>query len=108
MPGMRIGMENLVIVRGGGDLATGTIYKLRQCGFPVLVLETGCPSAIRRNVAFSEAVYQGSQSVEGMTCLLAKTPAEAEKLLAAGKLPVLVDPQGLCISAMKPLRYSGV
>ena len=96
-------MKNLIIVRGGGDLATGTIYKLRQCGFPVLVLETGCPSAIRRNVAFSEAVYQGSQSVEGMTCQLVKTPAEAERLLSAGKLPVLVDPQGLCISSMKPL-----
>lgn len=103
MPGISDCMENLIIVRGGGDLATGTIYKLRQCGFPVLVLETGSPSAIRRNAAFSEAVYQGSQSVEGMTCLLAKTLAEAEKLLAAGRLPMLVDPEGTCISSMKPL-----
>ena len=31
-------MENLIIVRGGGDLATGTIYKLKKCGFPVLIL----------------------------------------------------------------------
>ena len=46
-------MENLVIVRGGGDIATGTIYKLYQCGFRVLVLEIANPSAIRRNVAFS-------------------------------------------------------
>ena len=45
-------MKDLIVVRGGGDLATGTIYKLRKCGFPVLVLETGAPSAIRRNVAF--------------------------------------------------------
>ena len=45
-------MENLVIVRGGGDIATGTIYKLYQCGFKVLVLEMENPSAIRRNVAF--------------------------------------------------------
>ena len=51
-------MENLIVVRGGGDLATGTIYKLSQCGFPVLILETRTPSAIRRNVCFSEAVYQ--------------------------------------------------
>ena len=60
-------LENLIIVRGGGDLATGTIYKLYQCGFPVLVLETKNPSAIRRNVAFSEAVYQGMQTVEGLS-----------------------------------------
>ena len=59
--------ENLIIVRGGGDLATGTIYKLHQCGFDLLVLEAENPSAIRRNVAFSEAVYQGSQTVEGVT-----------------------------------------
>ena len=40
-------LEKLIIVRGGGDLATGTIYKLHQCGFPVLALETANPSAIR-------------------------------------------------------------
>ena len=44
-------MEHLVIVRGGGDIATGTIYKLVQCGFRVLVLETETPSAIRRNAS---------------------------------------------------------
>ena len=97
------GIENLVIVRGGGDLATGTIYKLHQCGFPVLVLETVTPSAIRRNVAFSEAVYQGTQTVEGLTCTLAKSAAEAEKLLKAGKLTMLVDPAGACVDIFSPL-----
>ena len=57
-------MKDLIIVRGGGDLATGTIYKLYKCGFPILILEAQKPSAIRRNVAFSEAVYQGMQTVE--------------------------------------------
>ena len=66
-------MENLIIVRGGGDLATGTIYKLKKSGFPVLILEVPYPSAIRRNVAFCEAVYQGSQTVEDMTCYLAES-----------------------------------
>ena len=71
-------MKNLIIVRGGGDLATGTIYKLYKCGFPVLVLEVSMPSAIRRNVAFSEAVYEGTQKVEDVTCYLAHSPEEAE------------------------------
>ena len=31
-------MKNLIIVRGGGDLATGSIYKLKKSGFPVLIL----------------------------------------------------------------------
>ena len=97
------GIENLIIVRGGGDLATGTIYKLCQCGFPVLVLETATPSAIRRNVAFSEAVYQGTQTVEGTTCTLASSLSEAEERLKMGKLTMLVDPAGTCIDFFRPL-----
>ena len=96
-------MKDLVIVRGGGDLATGTIYKLKKCGFPVLILETAQPSAIRRNVAFSEAVYQGTQTVEDMTCFLAASPAHAEQLLSEGKLAVLVDPEGAIIPRLKPM-----
>ena len=96
-------MKNLIIVRGGGDLATGTIYKLYKCGFPVLVLEVPRPSAIRRNAAFSEAVYEGVQTVENVTCYLANSIGEAEKLLAEGKLAMLVDPKGEAIARLQPL-----
>jgi xanthine dehydrogenase accessory factor len=96
-------MNNLIVVRGGGDLATGTIYKLKKCGFPVLILETEHPSAIRRNVAFCEAVYQGKQTVEDMTCYLAQSLEQAQQLLAEGKLAVLVDPDGASIPALNPL-----
>ena len=96
-------MENLIIVRGGGDIASGTIYKLHKCGFPVLVLETDAPSAIRRNVAFSEAVYEGIQQVEDVQCILVHTPEEALSLLAEGKLAMLVDDAGTCIPQLKPL-----
>ena len=96
-------MKDLVIVRGGGDLATGTIYKLKKCGFPVLILETEAPSAIRRNVSFCEAVYQGMQTVEDMRCCLAKNLFEAKQLLANGELTILVDPSGEAIAKLKPL-----
>ena len=96
-------MKDLVIVRGGGDLATGTIYKLKKCGFPVLILEVANPSAIRRNVAFCEAVYQGTQTVENMTCHLAESLDQAEEFLREGKLTVLVDPMGEAVLKMKPL-----
>ena len=52
-------MRGVVVVRGGGDLATGTILRLYQCGVRVLVLECAQPTAIRRAVAFCEAVYDG-------------------------------------------------
>ena len=96
-------MKNLVIVRGGGDLATGTIYKLKKSGFPVLILEVANPSAIRRNVAFCEAVYQGSQTVEDMTCYRAESRQQALQMLEEGKLVVLVDPLGESIPALQPL-----
>ncbi|MDO4460482.1 MAG: selenium-dependent molybdenum cofactor biosynthesis protein YqeB [Clostridia bacterium] len=96
-------MKNLIIVRGGGDLATGTIYKLKKCGFPVLVLEVENPSAIRRNVAFSEAVYQDEQTVEDMSCYLAHNIEEAETMLSEGKLTLLADPKAEAIEKLKPL-----
>lgn len=95
-------MKDLIIVRGGGDLATGTIYKLKKSGFPVLILEVANPSAIRRNVAFCEAVYQGSQTVENMTCYLAGSLLQAKQFLSEGKLTVLVDPTGESIQELKP------
>ena len=96
-------MNNLIIVRGGGDLATGTVYKLKKCGFPVLILESENPSAIRRNVSFCEAVCQGSQTVEDMTCCRAESPEQAEAFLCEGKLVVLVDPAGESIPKLKPM-----
>ena len=96
-------MKDLIIVRGGGDLATGTIYKLKKSGFPVLILEVKNPSAIRRNVAFSEAIYQGQQTVEDMTCFRADSLQQAENFLQEDKLPILVDPKGEAIAKLKPV-----
>ena len=96
-------MKDLIIVRGGGDLATGTIYKLKKSGFPVLILEIENPSAIRRNVAFSEAVYQGAQTVEDITCYLANSLEQAEEYLQEDKLTMLVDPSGEAIRKLEPM-----
>ena len=91
-----------IVVRGGGDIATGVIYELVSAGYPVVVLETARPSAIRRNVAFSEAVYEGRWQVEGMTAYLADSPGEAMERAAAGAPAVLVDPEGETIPVLKP------
>ena len=96
-------MKELIIVRGGGDIATGTIYKLYKCGFQVLVLEIENPSAIRRHVAFSEAVYQGEQKVEDVTCKLVHSIEEAKAELEKGELVMLVDPKGESIAQLKPM-----
>ena len=56
--------NELVIVRGAGDLATGVVYSLYKAHFKVIILETQHPSAIRRKVALSEAVYDGKTKVD--------------------------------------------
>ena len=95
-------MDNLVVVRGGGDIATGTIYKLARCGFHILVLEIEHPSAIRRNVAYSEAVYDGQKEVEGIECVLIHSLDELESVFKENKIAMMVDPQGTSIDVLKP------
>lgn len=90
-----------VVVRGAGDLASGVIVKLYHSGFDVVALECERPTSIRRTVSFSEAVYQKEVSVEGVTACLADEQT-AEKILAEGKVPVLVDPKGKWIRKWRP------
>ena len=92
----------LVVVRGGGDLATGCIHRLWSAGFKVLVLECAAPAAIRRQVSVCEAVYEGSNVFEGMTAVLINNVQEAEAIWQAGNVPVLVDETGTCIAELKP------
>jgi xanthine dehydrogenase accessory factor len=92
----------LIIVRGGGDIATGTIHRLWSAGFRVLVLEVKHPSAIRRQVAVSEAVYAGTAKVEGMRAVRIEWAEQAEQIIRAGDVPVLVDPHGESIGTLQP------
>lgn len=94
--------EQFIIVRGGGDIATGTIHKLNRCGYPVLVLETGFPSAIRRQVAFSEAVYDGSSEVEGVLCIKARDYEESKEIMARGDVAMLIDPEAKILEHVRP------
>ena len=68
----------LIICRGAGDLATGIIHRLHRAGYRVIALETDYPAAIRRQVSFCEAVYDGSAAVEGVTARLVPALTDAE------------------------------
>lgn len=94
--------DKLVIVRGGGDLATGTIQALHRAGFAVLVLEVGDPSAIRRSVALCEAVYDGVCTVEDVTCRRCHGSQAMDKAWQAGEVPLIVDPKGYAIAELRP------
>lgn len=95
--------KNLVMVRGGGDIATGTIYKLFQCGFPLLVLEISNPSCIRRTISFCEAVFDHKVIVEGVSARKVSSMKEAYDVYKEGEIPVMIDPKGDMIKKSRPL-----
>lgn len=93
----------LVLIRGGGDMATGIALRLFRAGFQIVMTELAQPTAIRRTVCFSEAVRLGETQVEGITARLAKTPRQAEELTKQGGIALLVDEEGTCLSHLHPM-----
>ena len=83
--------DSLILIRGGGDLATGTIHRLWSAGLRVLVLETNHPAAIRRQVSVCEAVYDGETTVEGMRAVRVDALDDAELSGTVQKIAPLGD-----------------
>ncbi|MEI0608394.1 selenium-dependent molybdenum cofactor biosynthesis protein YqeB [Brachyspira pilosicoli] len=97
--------NELVIVRGAGDLATGVVYSLYKAHFKVIILETQHPSAIRRKVALSEAVYDGKTKVEDIEAVLVKNYEEALNIIANKdykEIPIFIDPNCEILNHIKP------
>ena len=105
-------LDSLVVLRGGGDLGTGVAHRLVRAGYRVVVLETSAPRAVRRRVAFAEAVLSGETTVEGVTAR--RVPAaDVASAWADGRgggdagarapwVPVVVDPSGDCLDDLAP------
>jgi xanthine dehydrogenase accessory factor len=91
-----------VVLRGGGDLATGVAQKLRRAGFDIAILELARPTAIRRAVALSSAMSEGIARVEDMTARRVGDPSECRALWKNGEIPVLADPFCETLSRLRP------
>lgn len=97
-------IENkIIIVRGGGDLASGTINRLYNMGFKVLVLEIENPNFIRRKVCYGQAAYEGEFLLEGVVSKRADSLEEIKNIWAEEKIPVYVDPCMKILSELKPI-----
>lgn len=97
--------SKFVIVRGGGDLATGIVHTLWSCGFKVLVLETAAPRAIRRTVSVCEVIFSKETKIEGMTARLISGFCDVDSTLDSGVVPVLIDPGAKSVSYFKPYIF---
>lgn len=95
--------DHLVIVRGGGDLASGVIARLHRSGWRVIVLEIERPSVIRRTASFAEAIYSSETTIEDIKAVRIDSIKEAFALLDRHIVPILVDGEGASIKEVGPL-----
>ena len=92
----------LVVIRGAGDIASGTALRLHRAGMQVVMCEIAIPTSIRRTVCFSEAVRLGRTTVEDVEGVLCASPAEAREVACTGSVAVLIDPDAACVPELQP------
>ncbi|MEA3453643.1 MAG: selenium-dependent molybdenum cofactor biosynthesis protein YqeB, partial [Candidatus Caldatribacteriota bacterium] len=92
----------LVVIRGGGDLASGVAVRLFRAGFKIVILEIKRPTAIRLPVSFARTVYENRIVLEGIEAVLVPSKEEAENIINQGKIAVLIDPEGKTVEKFRP------
>ena len=98
-------MPALILIRGGGDLASGVALRLSHVGLNVVITELEQPLAVRRLVSFAEAVYTGETSIEGVTARKVNDAGDSLKvyqIIANGRIPVLADPEAKAAQLLHP------
>ncbi len=85
-------LNNMILILGGGDVASGVAAVLHRHGWQIVISELPEPLVVRRKVAFAEAVWEGEQEVEGILAVLTISDEEIKNILSAGKIAVVVDP----------------
>ena len=85
-------MAVTIVIRGGGDLASGVALRLHRVGLNVVIIELPQPLAVRRTVSFAEAVYEGQITIEGVSARLVSAD-QHQVAMEAGEIPVVIDPE---------------
>lgn len=88
----RSGLNLTVLVRGGGEMASGIAHRLHQCHLRILICEIAAPTSVRRTVSFADAVFTGRQTLEGVEAIRIASVTEAPDTWKRGAIPLLVDP----------------
>jgi xanthine dehydrogenase accessory factor len=91
-----------ILIRGGGEIASGIAHRLHQCHMRILITETEVPTAVRRTLAFAEAVYEGAQTVEGVKALRVDSLKQAFAVWKSGDIAVIVDPEAESREEIRP------
>ena len=95
----------LILIKGAGDIATGIAVRLKNAGMQVVMTEIAIPTTVRRSVAFSRAVYEGSAVVENITAGLVLDFTQIPAVLQRDEIPVLIDPR---CEVLKSIHFDAV
>ena len=95
--------ELIVLIRGGGEMATGIAHRLHRCHMRVAITEIAMPTAVRRHVAFAEAVYEGAQTVEEVKAVRVRSCDEAYATWEQNHIPVFVDAEASIGKVLEPV-----
>jgi xanthine dehydrogenase accessory factor len=95
--------ELIVTVKGAGEMASAIAWRIYMANIrQILMLETASPLAVRREVAFCEAVYDGRKSVEGIEAIKADDDAQIQAAWERAEIAVCVDPEWKILDRLKP------
>ncbi|HHX30724.1 MAG TPA: EF2563 family selenium-dependent molybdenum hydroxylase system protein [Clostridiaceae bacterium] len=95
-------MNLTILIRGGGDLASAVIHKLKNSGFRIVLCDLPAPSCVRRTVSYCNAIYEGDWEIDGVTSSLIQSLDEIEPALDDGLVPVLTLPDREVRDFLKP------
>lgn len=96
-------MDDVIVVRGAGDLASGIVHRLFKCGFRLLLTELEEPLVVRRHVSFANAVIEGRVEVEGVAAVKAVTIDDIGRLWEDNSIPVLCDKECRILEKISPV-----
>lgn len=96
-------MNETVLIRGGGDLASGVALRLHRSHMRVIITELAQPLVIRRRVSFAEAIYEGDTQVEEVAAHRVESLSDVQMSWKQGVIPVMVDPDCSILEELKRL-----
>jgi len=93
----------IAIVRGVGDVGSAIIWELHHAGFNVVAHENRQSRTIRRHMAFSDALWDGTAVLQGLTIFHKNSIDDVEAMLDAGDEVALYSGPLTCLTnALKP------
>jgi xanthine dehydrogenase accessory factor len=93
-------MPDFVLIRGGGDLATGVALRLTRVGIRVVIAELKKPLAVRRTVSFAQAAFSRKCKVEEVTAIRV---TKKDVYFGRNEIPLIIDPNLNSVKSLKPI-----